>query len=363
MAVSLPDITRKMILVLVLIAGLYFGRGFLIPLSLGALIATFFLPLCHSLEEHRLPRLAAALVCLLCALLAIAGIGALLGWQLSQATSDINLLKEKGQETLAFIQQFIFDWFGIAAEEQSRIFKDQQGSLRKLIESAAGSMFSVFTGSILTGVYIVLLLYYRSHIKEFIFRVTPAIERSETEKIISRAALVSQQYLSGMSKMILCLWIMYGIGFSVVGVKNALFFAILCGLLEVVPFIGNITGTTLTLLVSTAHGAGLPVLAGIVVTYGTVQFIQGWVLEPLILGPHVRINPLFTIIVLVAGEIIWGIPGIMLAIPLTAVVKIIFDEIEPLKAYGFLIGETAGRQQLPAFLKRLKKALWPKKTE
>jgi predicted PurR-regulated permease PerM len=67
--------------------------------------------------------------------------------------------------------------------------------------------------------------------------------------------------------------------------------------------------------------------------------VHGWVLEPLILGHQVKINPLFTIIALIIGDLLWGIPGIILAIPLTAIFKIICDHIEPLKPYGFLIGE------------------------
>lgn len=70
------------------------------------------------------------------------------------------------------------------------------------------------------------------------------------------------------------------------------------------------------------------------ITYSAVQFIQGWVLEPLILGPQMKINPLFTILALVLGELLWGISGIILAI-----FKIICDHIEPLRPYGFLIGE------------------------
>jgi predicted PurR-regulated permease PerM len=81
-------------------------------------------------------------------------------------------------------------------------------------------------------------------------------------------------------------------------------------------------------------------LIGIIVTYGIIQIIQGWVLEPLIVGSQVKINPLFTIIALVVGQLVWGLPGIFLAIPLIAMIKIICDHIEPLKPYGFLIGET-----------------------
>ena len=174
------------------------------------------------------------------------------------------------------------------------------------------------------------------------------------EQILKSTTQVSQQYLLGLAKMIACLWILYSIGFSLLGVKNAVFFAILCGLLEIIPFIGNITGTTLTVLITALHGGNVSLILGIVVTYATVQFIQGWILEPLILGPQVKINPLFTIIALIVGDWIWGIPGILLAIPIAAMVKIVCDHIEPLKPIGFLIGDLEtdkrGKNKLQKFL-------------
>lgn len=141
--------------------------------------------------------------------------------------------------------------------------------------------------------------------------------------------------------MIVTLWVLYGIGFSIAGVKYALFFAILCGLLEIVPFVGNLTGTSLTIIVSLAQGGNSNIIIGILVVYGIVQFIQTYILEPLIVGAEVNINPLFTILAIVAGETVWGIGGMILAIPLLGIVKIICDHIEPLKPYGFLIGQDA----------------------
>jgi predicted PurR-regulated permease PerM len=154
--------------------------------------------------------------------------------------------------------------------------------------------------------------------------------------------------------MIVCLWIMYGIGFSVIGVENAIFFAVLCGLFEIVPFIGNIAGTTLTVLVTALHGGNPTTLIGIVITYGIVQFIQGWVLEPFIVGSQVKINALFTILALVIGELIWGIPGIILAIPILAIFKILCSHIEPLKPYGFLIGEIETKKSEVGIVEKMK---------
>jgi predicted PurR-regulated permease PerM len=174
------------------------------------------------------------------------------------------------------------------------------------------------------------------------------------EHLIDSAANISQQYLLGISKMIVLLWIMYGIGFGLLGVENALFFAVLCGLLEIIPYVGNIIGTTLTLVVAAVHGADLSMLGGIVLVYGVVQVIQGWILEPLILGPQVKINPLFTIFALVLGELLWGISGMILAIPMIAMFKIVCDHIEPLKPYGFLIGEIETERKELGFIKKIK---------
>ncbi len=149
--------------------------------------------------------------------------------------------------------------------------------------------------------------------------------------------------------MIVCLWIMYGIGFSIVGVKHAIFFAILCGLLEIVPFVGNLLGNLLTLLMAISQGGGTNMIIGILVTYAVVQFIQSYILEPLVVGAEVNINPLFTILVLVAGELIWGIPGMVLSIPLLGMAKIVFDNVESLKPFGELIGE---EQKKPGKLKK-----------
>jgi len=337
---------KKLILLFLIVAGLYFAKKLLIPLSISAVLATLLLPFCKWMERKKISRALAVLICLIVLILTIAIIVALLGWQIAELTNDVAQIKVRAIDLLEQVQQFIFNHFSISLEEQSDILKTQQNSITTMIASLAGSLTTILADLILTLVYIFLLLYYRSHIKNFILQLSPDSLRSETEQVIYGATHVSQQYLLGLSKMIFCLWIMYGIGFSVLGIRNALFFAILCGLLEIVPYIGNITGTIITVLVAAIDGAGFSMLLGVVITYGAVQLIQGWVLEPLILGPQVKINPLFTIIALVVGEMVWGIPGIVLAIPLMAIVKIICDHIDSLKSYGFLIGDIAKEKKL-----------------
>lgn len=336
-----------------IITGLFLAKELLIPLAIAGVLATLFLPFSNWMEKRKIPRVVSAIACLLLLLMFLAGIASLLGWQISELTNDYGLLKQRLTEIVGRTQEFIYKYIGISENKQTKILSSQEPLITNIIQWVAGSLTSIFLYSIFIMVYLVLFLYYRSHLKLFLLKLSPVSQRDELNKVIHSVANVSQQYLIGLFKMIVCLWIMYGVGFSALGIKSALFFAFLCGLLEIVPFIGNITGTIITLLIAAINGSSTLVLIGVAGTYGIIQFIQGWILEPLIVGAQVKINPLFTIISLVIGELIWGISGVFLAIPVMAMFKISCDHIEPLNSYGFLIGETKEAKQKPAFLQKI----------
>lgn len=344
MRITTTSITKILLVLFLLISGLYFAKSFLIPLFIGGVFATLFLPVCKWLEKKNISRGLSAFACLLIMLSVVAVIGTLLGWQISEFAKDIDLIHQKSNEAIKNVQDFVFANLGLSVEEQTEIIKSEKPSVAGVFQVVVASLTEVVTNFILVMAYIFLFLYYRNHIRQFILKLTAPSQRSEMDEVIFSVSHVSQQYLVGLAKMIVCLWIMYGIGFSLLGVHNAFFYAILCGLLEIIPFIGNLTGTTITVLVAAVHGSSPAVLGGIILTYGIVQFIQGWVLEPFILGHEVKINPLITIVALVFGSLIWGIPGIFLALPLTAMFKIVCDHIESLKPIGFLIGQVGSKK-------------------
>ena len=360
MTTSLSSVIKKITIVFLVVAGLYFAREFLIPLCIGGILATLFLPFCNWIEKKKIPKGVAVLLSLLGMLSVIVMLISLVGYQVSELVADAEILKEKAIASGTRIQKYIFDTLSISVKEQDKIIKNEQPSYANIMQAMLGSMASFVTSIILILVYFVFLLYYRNHIKSFLVQLAAKSQQDEMSEVIQSVAAVSQQYLIGLSKMIFLLWIMYGIGFSVLGVKNAIFFAILCGILEIVPFVGNITGTILTVLVAAINGANAEVLIGIVIVYGIVQFVQGWILEPLVVGAQVQINSLFTILALVLGELLWGIPGIILAIPLTAMFKIICDHIEPMKPYGFLIGEIVTPKKKIKIIEKIKTIIKPK---
>ena len=353
MIISTSSFVKKLLILFLVVAGLYFAKGLLIPLCIAGILATLFLPLCKWLEKWKTPKVFAIIICLLVLLITIFGLGALLTWQINELTKEFSLLSEKIVETVSSIQRYIFTNFGITAKKQLELLDNEELSITGVMQVLAGSIASILTSFILVLAYIFLFLYFRTHIRSFILKLISPAQQSEVKKMLSSITNVSQQYLLGLTKMIVCLWIMYSIGFSLIGVKNALFFAILCGLLEIVPFIGNLTGTTITVLVAIMQGAGLPLVASIIGVYMLIQLIQEWILSPIILGSQVKINAFTTILALVLGELIWGIAGIFLAIPLVGMFKIVCDHIESLKPYGFLIGEIENKRR-NGFFQKLK---------
>lgn len=343
---ALTKSIRVLLFLFLMCGGLYYAKPFLAPLVFAGLLAMLLLPLAGWLEKHKVPRGIAVFACTALLFALVSGIIAVLSWQVAGIAQDASIANEETSNTVTAIQKYIDDVLGIPVAQQRQLIKEQSAALSAKVGSqlanVAGSTASFIGTALLTLIYVFMFIYYRSHLRSFVLKLTPPNHTATAQTIVSSVTNVAQQYISGLGMMVGLLWIMYGIGFSLIGVKHALFFAVLCGLLEIMPYIGNLIGTLLTAGMAYTHG-GAGMAAWVLTVYGIVQFTQTYFLEPLVVGARVSINPLCTIIVIVLGEMLWGVPGMMLAIPALGVVKILCDNIEPLKPYGFLIGEVKHR--------------------
>jgi predicted PurR-regulated permease PerM len=321
---------------------LYYGKPFLVPIAFAGLLSMLLLPVSLKLQAWGINEAIAVVLSILLVVLFFGGIIALLAWQISDISQDASQIEQSINQKVQQIKEYLSGTLGISHEKQQQIMQKQQQSSGKLsasLSAVVSSLGTVLTNFLLVLVYIFLFMYFRSHLKKFILKLFSKSEQAEATKVIQSSRKVAQKYLTGLMLMIFGLWVMYSIGFAIVGVKNFFFFAILCGLLEIVPFVGNLIGNILTIVVALAQGGDMNIVIGILITYGLVQFIQSYILEPLVVGSEVNINPVFTIIGIIAGEFLWGIAGMILAIPIMGITKIICDHVEPLKPYGFLMGQ------------------------
>lgn len=342
-------------LFVLIVTMLYVGKSFLVPLTLAGILAMLLHKICIGMEKRGIPRSIASFLSVFTLFLGFAIIIVLIGWQLSGFMDNMNTFKQEASQATENLANWLQKHFNIniqPEQDQSSSSVPISAETGKTILMLASKTTSIFIDAILVFVYIFLFLLFRSRIKNFILMIVQNEHREKARLILHKSTFVAQHYLEGLTKMIVTLWILYGIGFSLVGVESALFFAIACGLLEIVPFVGNLLGTLFTILAVLVQGAGSETIIGVVAVYMTVQFVQTYILEPWIVGSQVRINPLFTIIGLVAGELIWGIAGMVLTIPLLGILRIIFDHIPTMKPYAYLIGSEAKKS--PSLMQRLR---------
>lgn len=348
-------------LIVLLTYFLFHAKPFLVPVVFGALFSMLLTPVATKLEEWKIPRAFSVILSILLLLAIAAIIIYVLVMQISDLSKNASNIEQNVNEKIHQVREFFANSLGISQEKQNEILKKQQQSTdNKITSILMGIMASAgkaLTNIVLVLVYIFVFMYFRMHLKNFVLKVVGKSDQENTKVIMHDARKVTQKYLTGLALMIISLWIMYSIGFSILGVKNAVFFAILCGLLEIVPFVGNLTGNAITILWSLSQGASMNMVLGILIVYACVQFFQTYVLEPMVVGKEVNIHPVFTILGIVAGELIWGISGMILAIPLMGITKIICDHVEPLKPYGYLLGEepTSKKSMVDKIKKAVKK--------
>jgi predicted PurR-regulated permease PerM len=307
---------------------LYVAKAVFMPLALAGMLAVVWMPLCKWLERKGVPTVLAALICGLSFACLVGGVFFLVGWHISKITSDVQDIQKSMSAALARLDALMAQW-GLKMPKNGMSLLDPAA-----VGKVTSSLLGIVVDLVLLLVYMIMLLLIRRHIRTFILK----LGRPGTNALLDRSVGVVQQYLYGMCLIIGCLWVMYGIGFSLIGVKYALFFAILCGILEIIPFVGNITGSSLTCIMALTQGGGATMVLEIILTYGIIQGIQFYVISPLVMRAQVNLQPLFTIVVLIAGDLLWDIPGMILAIPSLGILKIVLDKTESFQAFGFLLG-------------------------
>jgi predicted PurR-regulated permease PerM len=207
----------------------------------------------------------------------------------------------------------------------------------------------------LIPVYVFLLLLYQPLILDFIHKLFNADQQGSLGKMISQSKTVIQGYLIGLFAEFIILAILYTGAFFILGIDYAILLGAVVALLNVVRYIGPFIGIALVMALALITKSPAYILY-VLIFHIFIQIIDNFYIVPKIVASRVRINALFSIIAMIAGYALWGISGMFLAIPLLAIAKLVFDNIEPLKPWGFLLGDTMPPLiHIDPIIKRLKK--------
>jgi len=320
---------------------LYIGQGILVPLFFSVLLAALLLPIVQLLEQKKFNRVLSILLSLFCSIVVIVGVIYFLSSQMANFFRDIDIIKERLNEVFNSAQRWVGEKFNIAVRTQDEYIQDTTEKVRagEIVGKTFISLTTFLSYIVLVPVYTFLLLYYKDLIKQFMIHVFRNDNEDKIREVLHESRLVSQSFITGLLIEVVIVFALNSVGFLILGIKYALFLALLAALLNLVPYIGMITANVISMLITLVSSENVSDILWVGAILALVQFIDNNFLMPFIVGSKVRINALATLIGVLVGGALCGIPGMFLAIPGIAVLKVIFDRVEGLKPYGILVGD------------------------
>ena len=345
----------KVAMVLIILAlvllGLNLGAGLLVPLSFSFLFALLLHPLSARLESWKVPRVLAIFICLIVIILALAGIMYFVVAQLMNFGDDLPELQARFNQLLAEIQGFIAQRFGVNETRQLDWLRSQaQGAVASsgaLLSGTLSATTSTFADLSLVPIFIFFFLYYRNFFMDFLNRVFNHTPNENILDVGYKIQGVVKNHILGLFLVIIILATLNTVGLLLLGIKYAFFFGALAAFLNIIPYLGILIGSILPITMALLTKDSIWYAVGVAAVFAFVQFLEGNFITPNIVGSKVGVNPLAAIVALILGGMIWGVSGMILSIPFTAILKVIFDHVPGLESFGFLLGEPPKEQIKP----------------
>lgn len=157
--------------------------------------------------------------------------------------------------------------------------------------------------------------------------------------MLLESSSIAQKYVTGLLIETTIVFTLNTIGFLILGIKYVVFLALLAALLNLIPYVGMLVANIFCMVVTLVSSDDPKLVLWVGVVLGVVQIIDNNFTMPWIVGNKVRINALVTIVGVLVGGALAGVPGMFLAIPGLAVLKVIFDKVPQLQPWGLLLGD------------------------
>jgi len=318
------------------------SQNILVPFAFAILLAVMLLPLTSYLENRGLSKVLSITISLLFSIIFLGLIIYLFSTQIATFAGDIPSIKKHLNDHLISFQKWIRAKLHVSFTEQNEYLNN---AAEKLKDTGTGylsdtffSLTEVLMLLILMPIYTFLILYYRAHIRRFLFGVFPSESNDKVATVIKESKAMIHNYMLGLLIEMGVVAAANSIGLALLGIKYAIFFGVMAAVLNIIPYIGMFTATLFTVLVTLSTSNNTSDIFWVVVVMYGIHIIDVNILMPRIVGSKVRINALISILGVVIGGALTGLSGLFLSVPAVALIKIICDQVDDLKPWGMLMG-------------------------
>ncbi len=322
---------------------LFVLRETIIPLAFSILLAILLHPVCAWLEVRKVPRVGAILLSILALFTVIVVLVYVVSVQIGSFAEELPRITEKAEaildQTLTMGERYLNISRTQQVSEAKKYLINALSEGRAVLLNTLVTTTGAISTFVLIPLYIFFFLLYRDFFRMFVHKAIRSVPNEDLNALLKKIYEVIQSYLSGLFLVILIVGVLNSVGLLILGVPHAIFFGFLAGFLILIPYIGILIGSILPALLSIVTMDSPWYAVGVIGIMSFVQFLEGNFITPHIVGSKVSVNPLAAIVALFLGGQLWGLSGLILALPVTAILKVIMDTVPSLEPYGFLLGE------------------------
>lgn len=323
---------------------LFIAREIIIPILYSILFAIMLSPLVNFLVRKKVNRAIAAITVLLIAVLIVASFITLLASQASRFSEALPQLTTKFQALVNQLVTWISSYFDISIQKIDEWVANAKAEFISNSSSVIGTTLSTVGGVLATvfliPVYIFMLLLYKPLLVEFVHKLFGINNDQNVSAVLVEVKTIIQSYLVGLFFELAIVGVLNSIGLLILGIQYAILLGLCGALLNIIPYLGGVITMGIFMIIALVTKSPVYMLY-VVALYAFIQFIDNNFLVPKVVGSKVKLNALISLLVVILGAAIWGIHGMFLSIPLTAILKLIFDRIDSLKPWGFLLGDNS----------------------
>ncbi|MBP7511259.1 MAG: AI-2E family transporter [Bacteroidia bacterium] len=326
-----------------LVSMLSIMQEILLPLLFSFILAIVLYPFVNLLHKHGLNRVLAIVVTLLLITVISTAILLLLASQASLFASSFPALLDNLVALLDQTKDWIAKQFNINNQQMNSWIDTGKEDIllasKRLIGPTLMNFGGLLVWVVLIPVYLFMILYYKPLLISFIYQLFSSENNKSIKEVLVATQRIIQSYLVGLlveSAMVTGLNIG---GLLLLGIDYAILLGLIGGLINAIPYVGGIMAMLLPLLIALATKPPIYAIM-VILMYVFIQFIDNNIIMPYIVSSKVEINGLISIIVVLLGGALWGIGGMFLSIPITAILKVILDHLPGYNAWGFLLGSS-----------------------
>jgi len=330
--------------IFVFITMLCLGKAIIVPLLLALILSILFSIVVDYLVDRKMDRVFAIALTVVVAVTIGALLALWIGSKMNLLINALPVLIEKLDLLQAQVVSWLSENFGVSTKKANYWINEVRSDLMSLSGESIGNtlagLVKVGVILVLVPVYIFLILFYQPIIIDFIHRAIGNHHEKDVSIVLSQTRSVLKGYFAGLLIELVIVAVLNTIGFWILGIEFALLIGIIGAVLNLIPYLGGLImlGLSMFMTLLTKEDPVFALYAALL--FFGIQLIDNNFLVPKIVASKVKVNALVAIVVVIAGGAMWGIPGMFMAIPLTAIIKVIFDRIKPLEPWGFLLGDT-----------------------